>query len=98
MDWKAIANGKHILLLEGYARQCLPFMREFKKLGMEVSILCHTKMDCGYASRLPDHKILGICNPEQYEKSEKYFIFQISFFSTTLFISLVTLNTKSIIS
>lgn len=74
MDWKAIANGKHILLLEGYARQCLPFMREFKKLGMEVSILCHTKMDCGYASRLPDHKILGICNPEQYEKSEKYIV------------------------
>lgn len=31
-------------------------------------------MDCGYASRLPDHKILGICEPEEYEKSEKYII------------------------
>lgn len=74
MDWKATAKGKHILILEGYARQCLPFMREFKKLGMEVSLLCHTKMDCGYASRLPDHKILGICDSEKYEKSEKYII------------------------
>ncbi len=74
MDWKAAARGKHILMLEGYARQSLPFMREFKKLGMEVSLLCHTKMDCGYASRLPDHKILGICEPEEYEKSEKYII------------------------
>lgn len=74
MDWKAAAWGKHILMLEGYARQSLPFMREFKKLGMEVSLLCHTKMDCGYASRLPDHKILGICEPEEYEKSEKYII------------------------
>lgn len=74
MDWKATAKGKHILILEGYARQCLPFMREFKKLGMEVSLLCNTKMDCGYASRLPDHKILGICDPEQYEKSEKYIV------------------------
>lgn len=74
MDWKATAKGKHILILEGYARQCLPFMREFKKLGMEVSLLCHTKIDCGYVSRLPDHKILGICNPEQYEKSERYIV------------------------
>lgn len=74
MDWKAAARGKHILMLEGYARQSLPFMRKFKKLGMEVSLLCHTKMDCGYASRLPDHKILGICEPEEYEKSEKYII------------------------
>lgn len=74
MDWKDTVKGKHILILEGYARQCLPFMREFKKLGMEVSLLCHTKMDCGYASRLPDHKILGICNPDEYEESEKYIV------------------------
>ena len=74
MDWKDTVKGKHILILEGYARQCLPFMREFKKLEMEVSLLCHTKMDCGYASRLPDHKILGICNPDEHEKSEKYIV------------------------
>ena len=74
MGWKDTVKGKHILILEGYARQCLPFMREFKKFGMEVSLLCHTKLDCGYASRLPDHKILGVCNPDEYEKSEKYIV------------------------
>ena len=74
MDWKDAAKGKHILILEGYARQCLPFMREFKKLGMKVSLLCNTKLDCGYASRLPDYKILGICDPEEYEKSEEYIV------------------------
>lgn len=74
MECLDAVKGKHILILEGYARQCLPFMREFKKFGMEVSLLCHTKMDCGYASRLPDHKILGICNPDEYEKSEKYIV------------------------
>lgn len=74
MDWRDTAKGKHILILEGYARQCLPFMREFKKLGMEVSLLCNTKMDCGYASRLPDHKILGMCNPDEYIESEKYIV------------------------
>lgn len=67
-------NGSHILILEGYARQCLPFMREFKKLGLEISLLCHTKLDCGYVSRLPDHKILGICNPDEYDKSEEYIV------------------------
>ena len=67
-------KGKHILILEGYARQCLPFMREFKKYGMEVSLLCHTKLDCGFASRLPDHKILGVCSPDLYDESEKYIV------------------------
>lgn len=74
MKWREAVKGKHILILEGYARQCLPFMREFKKMGMEVSLLCHTRLDCGYASRLPDHKILGICNPDEYKKSEDYIV------------------------
>lgn len=74
MDWKDAVKGKHILILEGYARQCLPYMREFKKFGLEVSLLCQTKMDCGYASRLPDHKILGTCDPERYDESEKYIV------------------------
>ena len=67
-------KGKHILILEGYARQCLPYMREFKRFGCEISLLCHTKLDCGYASRLPDHKILGICDPDQYKESEEYIV------------------------
>lgn len=67
-------GAKHILILEGYARQCLPYMRAFKQLGMEVTLLCNSKLDCGYVSRLPDHKILGICDPESYEESEKYIV------------------------
>lgn len=74
MGWKNSVKGKHILILEGYARQCLPYMREFKKYGMEISLLCHTRIDCGYASRLPDHKILGICSPDLYNESERYIV------------------------
>lgn len=74
MDIHTIAKGKRILILEGYARQCLPYIREFKKLGCEVSLLCHTRLDCGYASRLPDHKILGVCDPDKYEESKKCII------------------------
>lgn len=66
--------GKHILVLEGYCKQSLPFIRGFKELGCEVRVLCGTKLDCGYASRLPDHKILGVCDFNKPEESEKYII------------------------
>ena len=66
--------GKHILILEGYCKQVLPFIRGFKKLGCEVSVLCGSKLDCGYASRLPDHKILGVCDLHKPDESEKYIV------------------------
>lgn len=71
-----LKNGKkkHILILEGYTKQSLPFIRGFKELGCEVSVLCGTKLDCGYASRLPDHKILGVCDLHKPEESEKYIV------------------------
>lgn len=74
MDIKTIVKGKHILVLEGYCKQCLPFIRGFKQLGCEVSVLCGSKLDCGYASCLPDHKILGTCDLHKPEESEKYII------------------------
>ena len=74
MDIKDIAKGKHILILEGYCKQCLPFIRGFKKLGCEVSILCGSKLDCGYASRLPDNKIVGICDIHRPTESEEYIV------------------------
>ena len=67
-------NRKKVLILEGYCKQCLPFIRGFKKLGCEVTILCETKLDCGYASRLPDHKILGICDLKRPKETEEYIV------------------------
>ena len=69
-----IGTGKHVLILEGYCKQCLPFIRGFKDLGCEVSILCGSRLDCGYASRLPDHKILGICDMKRPDESEEYIV------------------------
>lgn len=69
-----IASGKKVLVLEGYCKQCLPFLRGFKELGCEVTLLCGSKWDCGYASRLPDHKILGVCDLHKPEESEKYIV------------------------
>lgn len=74
MDTKSIVKGKHILVLEGYCKQSLPFIREFKKLGCEVSVLCGTKWDCAYWTRYADHKILGLCDLHKTEESEKYIV------------------------
>lgn len=67
-------SGKRVLVLEGYCKQVLPFLRGFKELGCEVSVLCGSKWDCGYASRLPDHKILGVCDLHKPLESEKYIV------------------------
>jgi len=61
--------GKHILIAEGRARQSLPFIRSFKKLGCEVSALCASKLDVSYASRFTDHKILGTCDNQKAEET-----------------------------
>lgn len=69
-----IGTRKHVLILEGYCKQCLPFIRGFKEFGCEVSVLCGSRLDCGYASRLPDHKILGVCDLYKPEESEDYIV------------------------
>ena len=74
MDIKSIVKGKHVLVLEGYCKQCLPFIRGFKELGCEVSVLCGSKWDCAYWSRYADHKILGICDLHRPSESEKYIV------------------------
>lgn len=74
MDVKQIAKGKHVLIPEGYCKQCLPFIRGFKQLGCELTVLCGSKMDSGYASRLPDHKILGTCDLNRPEESERFMV------------------------
>ena len=54
----AQAKGKRVLVLDGFCKQYLPFLKEFRNLGCEVTVLCCSWLDCGYASRLLHHKIL----------------------------------------
>lgn len=63
MDFKGI----RVLILEGYAKQCLPLIRAFRKLGCEVSALCSSRLDVAYASRYTNHKIKGVCNRDDEE-------------------------------
>lgn len=65
-------KGIHVLVLEGYCKQCLPFLRSFKNAGCEVTVLCGSRLDCSWLSRLPDHRILGICDIHRPQESERY--------------------------
>lgn len=56
---KDLAKGKRVLVTDGFCKQVLPFLRAYKELGCEVTVLCDSKLNCGYASRLPHHKILA---------------------------------------
>ncbi len=62
-------NNIHVLLLEGFARQAMPMMRELHKLGCHVTTYNQSKLDLGYASRYPDKKILGFWDRNDEEKS-----------------------------
>ena len=61
-----------VLLLEGYARQSIPFLKAFRKLGCNVSVLCNSKRDVAYWSRYPSKKIVGVCDPTKYQESSSY--------------------------
>lgn len=70
MDIKKLAKGNRVLVLDGFCKQCLPFLREFRNFGCEVTVLCSSRLDCGYASRLPHHKILVDVNLRETSESE----------------------------
>ena len=59
MDLKEIAKGKRVLVTDGFCKQVLPFLRSYREMGCEVTVLCDSKLNCAYVSRLPHHKILA---------------------------------------
>ncbi len=63
MDYSKI----RVLILEGYARQALPMAKAFRQLGCQVTTLNSSKLDVGYVSRYPHHKIIGCCSRDDYE-------------------------------
>jgi len=47
-----------VLLTDGGARQTLTMLHGLKEIGCHVTVLCSSKLDVCYVSRLPDEKIL----------------------------------------
>lgn len=51
-------NNIKVLLTDGGARQTLTMLHGLKEIGCHVTVLCSSKLNVCYASKLPDEKIL----------------------------------------
>ena len=47
-----------VLVLDGGGKQTLAMVRGLKEIGCRVTVLCKSKLDVCYVSRLPDRKLL----------------------------------------
>lgn len=72
IELRNLCKDKRIVVLDGFSKQCLPFIREFRELGCEVTIVCGSRLDAGYVSRLPHHKILTSFNWRTGEGTEVF--------------------------
>lgn len=54
MDFKGI----RVLVIDGSGKQPLAMIRGLKEIGCHVTVLCTSKLDTCYVSRLTDHKLL----------------------------------------
>ena len=60
-------NGKRVLVLDGFGRQVAVILTELHDLGCVITTLNDSKLDIGYASRYPKHRIVehGIRHDEE---------------------------------
>lgn len=61
--------GIRVLVLDAAGKQTLAMVRGLKEIGCHVTVLCRSRLDVCYASRLPDRKLLV---PEADPRSEEY--------------------------
>lgn len=54
-------SGIRVLLTDGGARQTLTILHGLKEIGCQVTVICSSKNNVCYASKLPDKKILHKC-------------------------------------
>ena len=61
-------HGTRVLVSDGGGRQTLTIIHGLKEIGCEISVLCGSRLDLCYASRIPKEKILDDrCSPENKE-------------------------------
>ena len=75
MDFKDL----RVLVLDGSGKQPPAMIRGLKEIGCKVSVICGTKLDTCYVSKLPDNKIL---EPGFGPKNENYIEFILNLVKT----------------
>lgn len=62
-------HGIRVLVLDGDGKQTLAMIRGLKEIGCHVTVLCQSRIDTCYVSRLPDRRLLV---PEADPENEQY--------------------------
>lgn len=68
-----------VLLTDGAGRQTLTILHDLKEVGCQVTVMCGSKLDVCFASKLPDNKIL---NESCESVTEEYIDFVLSLVKT----------------
>ena len=63
-----------VLLLDGGARQTLTILHDLHELGCHVTVLCSTRHDVCYVSKLPNEKILNENAAGSHEGFESFLL------------------------
>jgi D-aspartate ligase len=58
----------NVLILDGYARQTLAMAKAFREIGCEVTVAYFSRLDVGFASRYPHHKVRFACARDDYDR------------------------------
>ena len=67
-------KGLRVLLTDGGARQTLTILHGLKEIGCHVTVICSSKLDICYNSKLPDKKFLHSDAAGSYDGFEKVLI------------------------
>lgn len=67
-------KGLKVLLTDGGARQTLTILHGLKEIGCHVTVMCSSKLDICYNSKLPDKKFLHSDAAGSYDGFEKVLI------------------------
>ena len=70
--------GKQVLIIDGGARQCLPLIKEFHRIGCVVTAMCGSKLDVGYHYRYTDRRVLAEFDYHNEEASYQSVLKEIS--------------------
>ena len=54
----SVFEGLKVLVLDAPSRQILPILKELKELKCDITTLCRTKLDNGYASKYPMYRLM----------------------------------------
>lgn len=94
MDFKKI----RVLVTDGEGRQTLTILHGLRELGCHISVLCSSRLDVCYVSKIPDERILDVRSQAANTKFRKYILSLVSSGKYDVLLPVGELSTNKITS